>query len=252
MEAKDQRLGRVVPPALAQAPIAGQALMLLVLGFALLMAGCGNQQIRTRTTQSSQTSQIGQISPNTQVHVNNLRLDQFNTAGVAIITPTSITGQEEDKQALALAFTGVLQELRRDMQVVPLPETLSAINRAGLTDAYKRMYEDYRLTGIFERETLQKIGKVTGARYLAQLKLAAFRQESKGRWGLLGIRMVETKSSTIRLFLQIWDSKDGSVAWEGSQESTLSHESFKEEYVSMRSMVEESTRDLIGHFAEGK
>ena len=84
-------------------------------------------------------------------------------------------------------------------------------------------------------------------RYLAQLKLGAFRQESKDRFGLFGLRVVETKTSTIRLFLQIWDSKDGSVAWEGAQESTVSRESMAEDNVSLKRIVQESARDLVSH-----
>ena len=64
---------------------------------------------------------------------------------------------------------------------------------------------------------------------------------------MLGLRVLETQNSTIRLFLQIWESVDGSVAWEGAQESTVSHESMAEEYVSMKSIVQESARDLVGH-----
>jgi hypothetical protein len=217
---------------------------LVAIGFALMLTSCSNQQIRAETKQSSKTNLD---SPTTQVLANGFRSVDIKTSGVAIITPSSVTGQEEDKQALALAFTRVLQDLRSDLTIVPLPETLSAINRAGLTSEYRKMFEDYRLTGIFERETLQKVAKVTGARFLAQLKLGGFRQESKGRWGFLGIRMLETKTSTIRLFLQIWDSHDGSVVWEGSQESTISYESLAEEYISLRSVVEESARDLVGH-----
>ena len=130
---------------------------------------------------------------------------------------------------------------------MPLPQTLSAVNRMGLTRDYKQMFEDYRLAGIFDREALQKVAEATGTRYLAQLKLGAFRQESTGRFSLFGLRVMETKTSTIRLFLQIWDSKDGSVAWEGSQESTVSHDSLAEEYVSMRSIVQKSARDLVAH-----
>jgi len=219
-------------PALARQPA------LLVIGITLLLSACAGQKIQTDTRQSSPTTQVLTIS---------LRAADLRTAGIAFITPSSATGQEEDKQAVALAFTGVLQDVRPDLRIVALPETLSAINRMGLTREYKQMFEDYRLTGIFEREALQKVAKVTGMRYVAQLKLGAFRQESKGRWGVLGIRMLETKTSTIRLFLQIWDANDGSVAWEGSQESTLSHESLAEEYVSMKSIVEESARDLIAH-----
>lgn len=138
--------------------------------------------------------------------------------------------------------------MRPDLHIVPLPQTLSAVNRTGLTRHYKQMFEDYRLAGIFDREALQKVAEATGTRYLAQLKLGAFRQESKNRLGILGMRVLETKTSTIRLFLQIWDSKDGSVAWKGAQESTVSHESLAEEYVvSMKSIGQASAHDLVAH-----
>ncbi len=147
----------------------------------------------------------------------------------------------------ALAFTGVLRNVRPDLRIVPLPKTLSEVNRMGLTSDYRQMFEDYRLAGIFDPETLRKVAGATGMRYLAQLKLGAFRQEAKSRFGILGLRILETKTSTLRVFLQIWDSNDGSVAWEGSQESTVSHESLAEEYVSMKTIVEDSARDLVAH-----
>jgi len=217
---------------------AGRVTALLAIGLALLLSACASQQIRTTTQQNT---------PTTQVLATNLQSEDIRTGGIAFITPSSVTGQEEDKQALALAFTEVLTKLRPDLRIVPLPQTLSAVNRMGLTRDYKQMFEDYRLAGIFDREALQKVAEATGTRYLAQLKLGAFRQESKGRFSLLGMRVMETKTSTIRLFLQIWDSKDGSVAWEGAQESTVSHESLAEEYVSMKNIVQESARDLVAH-----
>jgi hypothetical protein len=238
MKATGWQRGITLPQVMLLDVTAGRVPALLAIGLALLLTGCASQKIRTET---------GQSSPTTQVLAINLRSEDLRTAGMAFITPSSITGQEEDKQALALAFTEILRKVRPDLRIVPLPETLSAVNRIGLTGEYRKMFEDYRLTGIFDRETLQKVARVTGMRYLAQLKLAAFRQESRSRFGVLGIRILETKSSTIRLFLQIWDSNDGSVAWEGSQESTVSHESLAEEYVSMKSIVEESARDLVAH-----
>lgn len=211
---------------------------LLAIGLVLLLSACANQQLQTQTQQSIPTTQVTTID---------LQSEDLRKGGIAFITPSSITGQEEDKQALALAFTEVLLKMRPDLRIMALPQTLSAVNRQGLTREYRQMFEDYRLTGIFDREILQKVAKVTNTRYLAQLKLGAFRQDSKSRFGMFGVRVLETKTSTIRLFLQIWDSQDGSVAWEGAQESTVSHESFAEEYVSMKSIVQEAARDLVAH-----
>ena len=214
------------------------ATLVLAVDIVLLFTGCASQQLQAKTQQNAPTTQVLAIS---------LKAEELRTGGIAFITPSSTTGQEEDKQALALAFTEVLLTLRPDLRVVPLPQTLSAVNRKGLAREYRQMFDDYRMASIFDREALQKVARVTGTRYLAQLKLGAFKQESKGRFGMLGLRVLETKTSTIRLCLQIWDSVDGSVAWEGAQESTVSHESMAEEYVSMKSIVQESARDLVGH-----
>ena len=146
-----------------------------VLGFGLVLTGCST------TKQLHTTTQTLSISLEPQV---------LHTSGIAFITPSSVTGQEEDKQALALAFTEALKKARPALRVVPLPATLSAINRANLSGEYRQMFEDYRLTGIFSRDTLLKVSQVTGVRYLAQLKLGGFRQESKNRWGTLVIRML--------------------------------------------------------------
>ncbi len=186
-----------------------------------------------------------QVHATTQTLAINLEPHILKTAGIAFITPSSATGQEEDKQALALSFTEALKLARPHLRIVPLPETLGAINRAGLSSEYRQMFEDYRLTGIFSRDTLKKVSHLTGARYLAQLKLGGFRQEAKNRWGPFGIRMLETKTTSLRLYLQIWDGESGSVAWEGAQELTSSHESLKEDAISFKTAVEQSAVELL-------
>ena len=187
----------------------------------------------------------GQSHSTTQTLSINLEPQVLKTSGIAFITPSSVTGQEESKQALALAFTEALKLARPHLRIVALPETLGAINRAGLAREYRKMFEDYTLTGIFDRDMLQKISRLTGVRYLAQLKLGGFRQESKGRFGISGIRVLETKSTYLRLYLQIWDGENGSVAWEGAEELTSAHESVQEDAVSFKTAVEQSANELL-------
>lgn len=197
---------------------------------ALLLSGC---------------SSTSQLHSTTQALAINLEPQVLNATGIAFITPTSVTGQEEDKQALALAFTEALKRVRPDLRIVTLPATLGAVNQAGFASEYRQMFEDYRLTGIFNRETLQKVSHATGARYLAQLKLGGFRQDSKNRWGAMGIRMLETKTTYLRLYLQIWDGNDGTVAWEGAQELTSAHETLQEDPISFKTAVEQSANELL-------
>jgi hypothetical protein len=170
---------------------------------------------------------------------------QLEAGGLAFLTPSSVTGQEEDRQPLALVFANVLAEQRKDLRVVGLPQTLSAVNRAGLTDAYKRMYQDYRDSGVFEPGPLRQVGEAVGVRYVAQLKMVDFRQEAKGRFGIFGLSLVQTQAANIRLFLQIWDSNDGSIVWEGSNELNRAYDTLSEQSVSFDLVVRDSATELI-------
>jgi len=203
---------------------------MMVLMAMWLLSGCANSN---------------QLHSTTQVRAIKLESQALKASGIAFITPTSVTGQEEDKQSLALAFTEVLKLSRPDLYILPLPETLGAINTAGLAGEYRQMLDDSRLTGVFSRETLQKISHVTGARYLAQLKLGGFGQGLQERWGFLGIRLVETQSTSLRIYLQIWDGENGTIAWEGSQELTASIDTLKNAPISFKDAVDQSAKELI-------
>ncbi len=165
--------------------------------------------------------------------------------GLAFITPSTVTGQEEEKQAVAITFTDVLYTQRPDIPVRTLPQTLSAVNRAGLEDEYSKMYEDYRNTSLFKRESLKEIGDATGMRYLGQLKLSGFQQGSDGRLSVFGLRVMNTKQASIRLFFQIWDSTDGSIVWEGVDETQYAMDTATEETVTLKKVLEKASLHLV-------
>ena len=139
----------------------------------------------------------------------------------------------------------MIKDKRPGLRVVTLAETLGAVNKAGLADDYKRMYDDYRDTGLLTREVLRRVGAATGTRYLAQLKLQGFAQGSKERFGVFGFRIVETQYAHVRLFFQIWDTSDGSIAWEAMQEMRVAHETLTEKPVMQRDVLERTAHDLI-------
>lgn len=194
-----------------------------------LTGGCFSPQLHTFTEHQSLT----------------LRAGELEAHGLAFITPSTVTGQEEDKQALAFTFAEILSKTRPGVRCARLPETLGAVNRTGLTEDYKRMYRDYRDTGIFHRDLLRRVGEASGARYLVQLKLSGFSQGSQGRWSFLGIRMVDTKIASLRLFFQIWDSQEGTIAWEGVQELTHAVDSYEAINITFRAAVEQAAHNLI-------
>lgn len=174
-----------------------------------------------------------------------LQQNELEQHGLAFITPSTVTGQEEDKQTLAFIYADVMKEVRPEIPLVTLPETLSAINRAGIAEDYKRMYVDYRDTGIFKRDMLAAVGQATGARYLAQMKLSSFSQNSRSRFSVLGLRLFQTKAANIRVFFQVWNSLDGTIVWEGTEEMIMARETSTEKPVSFSVIAEQTARNLI-------
>lgn len=207
-------------------PLAAGVLLLALLG----LAGCSPVQVYS----SARHDNLGLAAGDLEAH------------GIAFISPSAITGREEDKQGLALIFAQVLRERRPGVRVVGLSQTLGRINENGLGDAYIGMYSDYQNTGLFKREILAEVGRTTGCRYLAQLKLASFEQDSSSRFGALGLRIVNTKLARVRLFFQVWDSRTGAIVWEGIEELTNSSETTREKLITFRSVVEAGAGNLIG------
>ncbi len=180
----------------------------------------------------------------------NLTADDLFQKGIAFTTPSSITGREQDRQSLALTFAEVLREQRPDIHVVSLPETLSAINKAGLLTEYMRMYENYEQTGIFDYASLQKISAVTGTRYIAQLNLSGFNQREKGRFGIFGFRVLETKRANLRVFLQIWDTQEGIIAWEGYEEMNFATETYTEKGITFYDIARQIAENMVARIPQ--
>ncbi len=201
--------------------------------YALVLPGCS-------TTSQVYSAQI--IAAQSSA---SLKPGELASYGIAFATPSTVTGQEEDKLALALAFSQAFEAARPGTRVVPLNETLSSINRRGLAESYKRLIVDYRDSRLLDRTALAQVGDATGARYIALLNLATFQQVYHDRFGLLGLRLLQTEEASIRLTLQIWDSRDGSIAWEGAQEVHMANETAAEDAVSFGVVVQAAAEKLI-------
>lgn len=186
-----------------------------------------------------------QVLPSSSARAITLKSGQLEAHGIAFITPSTTTGREEEKQAVAHVFSEAIKRERDKVRVVALPETLSAINKANLGDSYKRMYDEQRDTGLFQRSMLERVGDLTASRYIAQIQLQEFTEGAKERFGIFGFRIVETRYAKTRIFLTVWDSSDGSIAWEGMEELTYSHERVSEEPVTFHKAVDHAAKHLI-------
>lgn len=206
-----------------------RALVLLPLLLLLLLCAC---------------SSTLQVYSSPEHDTRSLTQADLRSGGIAFLTPSTITGQEEDKQTLAYVFASALRTQRPDLKVLPLSETISAVNRAGIADTYRSMYKDYRDTAVFDATLMKRVADAAGARYLGQLKLSQMQQGARGRLGLLGLSILNTQYATIRVSWQIWDARDGSIAWEGIDEVTMAIDTGLEQPMPFRSVAERAAEDL--------
>jgi hypothetical protein len=163
--------------------------------------------------------------------------------GLAFLTPTTGPDFHQDKHALALVFAATLGEMRPAVRIVPLAQTLGAVNRAGLIQNYQRMYQGFEATGALERDALGKLRGVTGARYFVLLQLGDFNQSGAASTSTAR-QSRSSPMAQIRLFAQIWDSIDGTIAWEGIDEVSSAANAGSGSGANFTSLVERAARDL--------
>lgn len=187
----------------------------------------------------------GQLSSNPETSDFSLDPVAFGTEGVGFLTPIAATGQEANRLALALAFASSLSNSHADVEVVPMAEVLSAVNRAGLAADYKAMMNDYAATGVMEKETLGRVGEAANARYLGLLGLADFDQGVNKRFSIGGLRLLDTKLASIRVSWEIWDSATGSIAWAGTDEIHYAYDTGRERPVTFGFVAGQAAADLI-------
>jgi hypothetical protein len=92
---------------------------------------------------------------------------------------------------------------------------------------------------------MRRVADATGVRYLGQLKLARMEQNSRSRFGLLGLSLLNTQYANMRVFFQVWDSRDGTIVWEGIDEVTLAMDTGKELPMSFQSVAEQAAKNLV-------
>ena len=212
--------------------VAGSAAEFLTLALCLLIAATGCS-VRGETRSASTVSAPLMTAGLLEEH------------GLGFLTPTAGGDREEDKHALALVFASTLSELRPGVRIVPLAQTLSAVNRAGLLRQYQRMYEGFETSGALERDTLAKLRGVTGVRFFCLLQLGEFSQTASAGTNAVPLPPRGAPGAHIRLFVQIWDSLDGTIAWEGINEVSLGADSGNGRGATFSSIVERATRDLV-------
>lgn len=207
-----------------------------------ILSGCASSiygwQVRTSSTP---------LSPSLEPAV-------FQREPVALFPAVTVPALRGNEVALAYYLQEILHKVAPQWKIVSPQETVARINRERLAVEYMRMKENYEQNNIFDLDSLQKIGAVIGARYVFQIRLAAFTQAMTDRWKVpaFDIRVSQTRSSDMRVVLQLWDANTGELVWGSAAETSMQNEAVSQDPVYLEDVARATLGSIMADFLNGK
>ncbi len=134
------------------------------------------------------------------------------------------------------------------IRAIPAYEIANALNDQGLATTYAELLEGFARTGIMDRERLQRIGAALGFRYLLLPGLAQLDHVILDRFEIAGIKVIRTRVTVLRVWLQLWDTRTGHILWESAGEVATASEMVRHDrVVPMDETAEKLWRRMIQH-----
>ena len=174
--------------------------------------------------------------------------------GVAIFPAITAPGLRGNEVGLANYLGQILHKVSPNWKVVSEQETVTRMNRQGLTGEYTRVRNDYDQSNVLDRDALRKLCDAVGARYVFQPRLAAFTQVMQDRWKFpaLDLRLTQTRSSVMRLSLQLWDGETGELLWASIAETTMESEAISQDPVYLEDIARATLGSIVADFLNRK
>jgi hypothetical protein len=122
---------------------------------------------------------------------------------------------------LSRALSEALSQASPPIRGLAAYEVLSRLNEGGLAAEYGDLVAGFARSGILERQGLQRIGEALGAPYVLQPGLAEYSQVVGDKFEAVGFKLLKTRLTTLRVWLQLWDTRTGQIVWESSGEVTV-------------------------------
>ena len=136
---------------------------------------------------------------------------------LAFVAPANLQGLSP---TLSHALSGALAEVTPPIREIPAAETLNRLTDKGLATEYADLRAGFARNGMLDRQPLRRIGSGLGSQYVLLPGLAQFGEEILDKFEAAGIKLVRNRVTTLRLWLQLWDTQTGHIVWESSGEGT--------------------------------
>ena len=181
-----------------------------------LLVGCTPLYLSDTHTTSTPRSQLFNVA--------DLARDAVVTVG--LLSPAGLQGFNP---VLSHALIAALSEASPPIRGIAAHETVNMLNEQGLAAEYGTLIAGFGRGGILERKPLQRIGSALSSRYVLLPGLAEFNQVIIDRLGIHGWNLIQSRVTTLKLWLQLWDTQTGKILWESAGEVTVATELLRPE-----------------------
>jgi hypothetical protein len=175
---------------------------------AALIVGCTPLYLSDTHTTSTPRPQF--------FNVTELAREQVATLGLH--TPAGLQGFNPP---LSHALNAALSEASPPIRGIAAHETMNVLNQQGLAAEYGTLIAGFGRGGILESKPLQRIGSALSSRYVLLPGLAEFNQVIIDRLSISGWNIIQSRVTTLRVWLQLWDTQTGNIVWESAGEVTV-------------------------------
>jgi hypothetical protein len=174
--------------------------------------------------------------------------------GVVVFPAITAPGLRGNEIGLNSYLSQILRKIFPNWNVVSERDTMTRINQQGLAESYTKLRSDYDQSNILDRDVLQKLRKTVGVRYVFQPRLEAFTQTMTDRWKFpaLDIRLTQTRSSIMRISLQLWDGDSGELLWGSIAETTMESEAISQDPVYLEDIARATLGSIVSDFINRK
>ncbi|MGH7303454.1 MAG: hypothetical protein ACRELZ_09205 [Candidatus Rokuibacteriota bacterium] len=201
----------------------------------VLLAGCTPfymWDISTSSTARPPSFDIGELSS-----------QPVATAG--LVAPAALQGFST---SLSHALVAALANVSPPIRPIRGYEIANALNDHGLATEYADLLSGFARTGVMDRERLQRIGSALGFRYVLLPGLAQLDQVILDRFEIAGVKVVRTRVTVLRVWLQLWDTRTGHILWESAGDvATASDVVRHDRIVPIEEIAEKVWRRMIQH-----
>ena len=142
-------------------------------------------------------------------------------ATLGIVTPAGLQGFAP---TLSHALAAALADGSPPIPALSIPDTLNAVNEHGLAAPYADLLAGFGRSGVLERKRLQSLGTAVGCRYVLLPGVAGHDEVLVDRFEITGLKIVRSRITTLRLWLQLWDTRTGRMTCESAGEAKVASE----------------------------